>query len=672
LHLARLSVANFRVFGEPGTDFEFRPGVNVVIGENNVGKSALADAIRLILSLGQGRRELFVTPQDFHTTPLGTVASEIRLHAAFEGLTDEQQGVFYELLALTDPPSAQLHVRYQLDTVNGQQRVRSNVWGGEMEGQPLTGGAQEQLWHVFMGALRDAEADLRPGRGSRLGQLLRTIVRAPEDRNRIAQHVSRANREILNEPEIQRSAETVNRHLAELAGPNLRQTVRVGFLPPTFERVVEALRPLLPSGGAPSFVAVYDIPGWKQLLSTAGESAPVLERAAQATPDCVLVDLAAFAPNELEKLSDPTRYDLHDHVREGFVVDQNGLGYNNLIYMGVVLGDLAERTLADPFSYCALVVEEPEAHLHPQLQVVVSDFLDRTSRAADGRSQVQVFVTSHSPTLTSRADLDSLIVLHKRALGSVSATPIRRIPLTTAEKQDLSRYLDVTRSQLFFARSVLLVEGITEALLLPVLARRTGRRLDHAADEVVNVSGVSFAPFAKLFNSPDRTQRLDIPCALVTDDDRCSERDDPRRLLESDTPAEIAAKLRDGKPTARCLKATGWEEGTLRVFTARKTLELELGMCPQNFPALLRAVREAGHTQVAANLENAATAEPDDWNRAAWVWMSLSGSKAEVAQRLASILSERQHDAYVHEFVVPDYLTKAITYVTSVAMTAEP
>ena len=663
MHLAKLSIANFRCFGPSGTCFEFRPGMNVIIGENNVGKTALVDALRILFSLGPGRRDVYVTLQDLHCSVTGDVAREMRIDAVVEGLSDDEQGAFFELLAATEPPTAQLHVRFRAETVKGQQRLHQTVWGGEIEGQTVGSATHEMVSHMYLGALRDAESDLRPGRGSRLGQLVRRLITDAAEREQILQHARDANKRILDEKGIQRSADTVNRHLADLAGQNLHQEIRIGFMAPVFERVTESLRPLLPHGGSRTFQAVYDELAWKQLLADVGENAPLLEKAARRNGSLVALDVSALGSEVRDRLPPQVLANILDHVQGGFGVEQNGMGYNNLIYMGVVLGDLVERRKADAQSFNALLIEEPEAHLHPQLQLLVYDFLNRTSVVEPGETKIQVFVTSHSPTLTSRADLDSVLVLHRSVCGVLTATAVRNCPLSVTERQDLKRYLDVTRSQLFFARAVLLVEGISEVLLLPVLAQRLGQRLDQTAIEIVGVSGVSFAPFAKLFNSDDASKRFDIRCAIVTDDDRCADKADPNRLGEDDSVAVMATKLKAGKQSVRCGNAVALAAGPLLARTACKTLEFELGREAANLPVVIEAVRMAGHPIKADNLQRCAASASDDWERATIVWRELRGSKAEVAQRLAALLEEGNGHQYTWSFVVPAYIQDAVNHV---------
>jgi putative ATP-dependent endonuclease of OLD family len=102
-------------------------------------------------------------------------------------------------------------------------------------------------------------------------------------------------------------------------------------------------------------------------------------------------------------------HDVTTLTGEGFNLKQNSLGFNNLIYIATVLGDISQQLKGDSTSHYTLLIEEPEAHLHPQLQLNLYEFLKQTN----SQENSQLFITTHSPTLTSKVPLDNLIHLSK-------------------------------------------------------------------------------------------------------------------------------------------------------------------------------------------------------------------------------------------------------------------
>lgn len=654
MYLKTFSIRNFRCFGDKKVDFEFKPGVNVIIGENNAGKTALFDALRMAFNCGIGRRDIYIVSDDFHVGDDGQKSDTISFDLFFEDLSKDEQAGFYELLVPGQVTKAELHIQFTLRLEAGTEKIRSQTWGGQLAGQSISLETLNSINFIYLEALRDAERDLRPVRGSRLGQLLRKLA-SEQDQAKIVEHVKTANKNILREPRVQEVEATVNDRLKDIQGNLLNQKIRIGLVSPDFARVADSLRVLIPFDSV-RIRSRINKKEWDDHIAAYPLSADIPPNVIEEKDGFIFVDQSGFA-----YFAPETRELLDDRLIGFFDLDRNGMGLNNLIYMGAVLGDLQEQKRMETNTYNALLIEEPEAHLHPQLQDLVYDFLAYVSRVDNNNtpSPIQVFISSHSPTLTSRADIDRINVVCKEDTQTIEVTNLDNCPLDKNEREDLKRYMDVTKSQLFFARGVIFVEGISEAFLLPVFADRLGKHLEHHMIEVVNIAGTAFLPFAKLFNSSDRLHRIGFKAAILTDDDRATAENDPYRIKEGMSPVEIANNLAKGQISARATNALGLRGGNMAIYTAYKTFEYELGVKAENTYALLLAL-ETIHPSKAKILQEELKGETNESIRAIRLWLAIRDAKAEFAQRLAALLTDEKVT-----FVIPDYIVDAINYVVS-------
>jgi len=113
-----------------------------------------------------------------------------------------------------------------------------------------------------------------------------------------------------------------------------------------------------------------------------------------------------------------------------------------------------------------------------------------------------------------QAPVDSLVSLQTSDQG-VSAVSVSSLTIDPVTKKKLECFLDATRAELFFAKKVLLVEGIAEVLLCPVFARMLGGDLKNSAVSVINADGINFNAFLPLFGKDG----IAVPVALMTDND---------------------------------------------------------------------------------------------------------------------------------------------------------
>lgn len=184
----------------------------------------------------------------------------------------------------------------------------------------------------------------------------------------------------------------------------------------------------------------------------------------------------------------------------------NGLGYSNLIYISLILSKMQMWRSKDygenAIIYPILLLEEPEAHLHPALQHYFLKSLKEESK--DKKRVRQIFVTTHSTHITSAVGLDSIICMTNNE-GVIDVAYPGKVFSNKKEDQKskhyVERYLDATRSCLLFSKSVIFVEGISELLLIPVFAEHIGKPLEKSFVSIVNSGGITFKHFIKLFGA---------------------------------------------------------------------------------------------------------------------------------------------------------------------------
>ena len=643
MYLREIKLWNFRKFGSENSVFQeieddkialripdlvvpFTKGLNVLIGENDSGKTAIVDAVKLVLKT-HSYEWIRLKEEDFFKN-----AEELRIECVFKDLSVSEGKNFTEWLSWEgEGENAEpfLKVIFYAQKKDGKILPFDIKAGGDDFGYQLNGEAKEYLQTTYLRPLRDAESEFTPRKNSRLSQIL-------------------AGHEAFKR-------KNKDHYLVNLF-EEFNRDLQLYFEGKKYNKVTDNEE-------------AFDPESEKEQLK--GK------------------DIQEVINKHLKKISDfdssfnpiePEVKKILESLTLGIINQPNsGLGTYNKLYIAAELLHLEKK---DWDGIRLGLIEEIEAHLHPQAQLRVIEHLQNQENEG-----VQLILTTHSPNLASKVKLKNLIICSENADENPSIFPMgyknpeevdekQLQPLTDLTRTDymfLERFLDTTKANLFFAKGVILVEGWSEEFLIPAIAEKMGINLTDYGVSVVNVGSTAFLRYAHIFQrkiegdaiEPEQKKfQMKMPVSVITDLDIKPEKEDGN--LEKNREA----------------KAKKFTEQNVRGFVSPKwTLEYCLGLSPTLAPLLFEATKSAlvemrndgsstsaEITESYSDISSGATQETVASKIYKDFILGKRISKAIIAQKLTTLIQQNAEitkevlEAPTEKFI--DYLIDAIKYAT--------
>lgn len=424
-----------------GLTVTFHKGMNLIVGENDAGKTAIIDGLKLLLGTLSDEYDK-ILDTDFYTNDGKEFKEDFKIIAYFADLSDEEAAKFLEWISFDKDQTLQLKVTLKVEKKkgpNGNDYFERKIYGGDNYSETIIDSEARQLLKaIYLKPLRDAQKELHPGKYSRLTNILSAHPKINESgKQELLDIVGKANDDVKN------------------------------FFSDDNHNVVESI-----IGQLEKFYDRNDV-----------EKSKVTFNMSESNINSILSRLSL----------DTESVNL-------------GLGNSNLLYIAVEL--LLMHDSDDYIGPRIALIEEIEAHLHTQAQIRLIKYMEKNTHT-------QFILTTHSNNIASSINPKNLILLHNNKAFSMAETETM---LESEDYEFLERFLDATKSNLFFAKGLILVEGDAENLLLPALAELIGYPLHEYGISIVNIGNTAFERYVKLF-SRESEDRIELPISIVTDVD---------------------------------------------------------------------------------------------------------------------------------------------------------
>lgn len=494
LYISRVIIKNYRNFKYIDAKLDHK---QIIIGENNIGKTNFLRALQLILDPSLSDDDRYLEESDFYNgieDPMenGEII-EIKIYisnyihnknilAQFSDATIREDG--QEKLLIT-------YKYFPIIQEDGQAKYEYIIFKGKNEQNRFIHSDRRYLNLKVIKALRDVEVEMKNTKASPINKILKTYSIDNEELNEIAKKIEDSGSQVLDLDEVRDLVININNRFTDILGVGNNFEVSLKTMDIDPNKLIYSLK-LFMSGRNIRDISL----GLNNILYI---SLVLLLIEDNTIPTYIKKSrYEALQKKDSEKILDET-YDINDKGNYFIKKDLNIELLNELYKF---------MDNHDPKCECVtiLAIEEPESHLHPTYQRLLYKDVIRNNKSS-------VLLTTHSTHVTSISPIKSMVYLHNSKYEGTNISTTIDLDLSDDESADLERYIDVKRGEIYMGKGIILVEGITEEYLVPQFADLINRPLDEKGIIVCNINSTDFKPYVKLL------KKLKIPFVAITDGD---------------------------------------------------------------------------------------------------------------------------------------------------------
>ncbi|MGE6755532.1 AAA family ATPase [Rossellomorea sp. NPDC071047] len=492
-YISRVQIQNFRNFKSVDVKLTHK---QIIIGENNVGKTNFLRTIQLILDPKLSDEDRFLNENDFFEeleSPMEQ-GEEVKISIDIRGFEHNKTllAILSDATIKTVPATLRLTYHYYATKkIDGSYEYQFKIYQGEKEDVPFNHLHRKYLNIKVIPAIRDVESELKNTRKSPINQLLNHYDIRKEELKDIADRLKETSDEVLSIDELVHLTSSINNRFSTIIGQHADSSISLETIDLDPNRILNTLKLMVGQGQRPvsdTSLGLNNILYISLILISLEDKtiSPILK---EETYLRLLEEEGCEIVKDCYEQNDNKNYILKDEITPGSLstlysfMDTN-IGQNN--------------------GFTILAIEEPEAHLHPALQrLIFKDVM---------KQNTSILMTTHSPHITSVAPVNSIVHLRTMSYGTKVKTTAS-LNLSDRDCKDLERYVDVKKGEIYFGKGVILVEGIAEEYLIPSFAESLHMPLDKKGIICCNINSTNFKPYVQFLDA------LGIPYVAITDGD---------------------------------------------------------------------------------------------------------------------------------------------------------